>query len=99
MVEKMMHGNPDMSFSRALAAAIYAKNCMVNVKGYSPLQLVMGKQPRMPGPAQDNMPPANRLDTNHKLTHERITDIFAARRAFSEVENSSRLKKALEVRE
>ena len=98
MVEKMMHGNPDMSFSRALAAAIYAKNCMVNVKGYSPLQLVMGKQPRMPGPAQDNMPPANRLDTNHKLTHERITDIFAARRAFSEVENSSRLKKALEVR-
>merc|ERR1719350_2643475 len=95
----MMHGKPDMTFSRALAAAIYAKNCLVNVQGYSPLQLVTGKQPRLPGAAQDNSPPANRMDTDHKLTHERITDIFAARRAFTEVENSNRLRKALEVRE
>ena len=98
MVEKMMHGNPDMTFSRALASAVYAKNCMINNQGYSPLQLVMGKQPRMPGPAQDNAPPANRETTSHKLTHERITDIFSARQAFSEIENSNRLKKALNTR-
>mgnify|MGYP001297108246 FL=1 len=98
MVDKMMHGNPEMSFERALSASIYAKNCLTNVNGFSPIQLVTGKQPRLPGPAQDNAPPANKTFTDHKMTHERITDIFSARKAYTEVENSNKLKKAMEIR-
>ena len=95
MIEKMMHGDSTLTLERALAAALYAKKSMINVNGYSPLQLMMGKQPRLPGPAQDNGLAANKEFSTHKLTHERISDIFNARSAFTACENSNRLKEAL----
>ena len=98
MIDKMMTGDKDLTVSRALKGALFAKNSLTTVNGFSPLQLVTGKQPRIPGAAQDNMAPANSTGTDHKLTHERISDIFGPRKAFIEVENSNRLKRALRHR-
>ena len=95
MIEKMMTGDEELTVSRALRGALFAKNSLTTVNGFSPLQLVTGRQPRIPGAAHDNMDPANSLQTDHKLTHERITDIFGYRKAFIEAENSNRLKRSL----
>ena len=49
MVDKMMSHDSSMSFENALSSAIFAKNAMINVNGYSPSQLVFGRIPRIPG--------------------------------------------------
>ena len=59
MVERILDGNPQMKFDLALSAAVFAKNTMLNVSGFSPMQITYGAQPRIPGAAHGNSPPAN----------------------------------------
>ena len=94
----MMDGDSKLSFRQGLSAAIFAKNTLLNVYGFSPMQVVFGKQPRIPGAAHENKPPANEEMTDALPVFERLKSIFEARKAFTQVENSSRLKKALKVR-
>ena len=75
-------------------SAIFAKNAVLNVSGYSPSQLVFGRMPRIPG-APYNDPPAQEGVTKVEMVEQRLTSLFKAREAFSQVENSTRLKKAL----
>ena len=98
MVEKILDGNSKMDFNQALSAAIFAKNTLINVQGFSPMQIVFGAQPRIPGAAQNNSPPANEEITEVLPVFDRLKAIFEARKAFTQVENSTRLKKALKVR-
>ena len=94
MVEKILHHDKKMPFSEALSAAVLAKNMLINVYGYSPLQLVTGKQPKLPGYSCDKLP-AMGEESEETKGISKISQIHQARRAFMEVENSSRLKKAL----
>ena len=61
------------------------------------MQIVFGSQPRILGAAQNNLPPANENITEVLLVYDRLKAIFEARKLFTEVENSARLKKALRV--
>ena len=98
MVERMLDGNPHMKFEHALSAAIFAKNTMVNVSGFSPMQVAYGIQPRIPGAAHETSPPANEENVEVLSVYERLNALFEARKAFTAVENSNRLKKALKVK-
>ena len=67
---------------------------LINVYGYSPLQLVTGKQPKLPGYSCDKLPALGEEPEETKGI-SKIAQIHNARKAFMEIENSSRLKKAL----
>ena len=97
IMEKMMDENPSLTVSKALSAATFAKNCLVNVNGFSPIQLVTGKMPRLPSIMTNNLP-AQEATSSVKAYTDRINGIIAARKAFMEVENSARLNRALKTK-
>ena len=92
-----MEEDKNLKFDVALKSAMLAKNTLVNVYGYSPLQLVTGKQPRLPGVSNDNLA-AMGEESEETRGISRISALQQARKAFMEVENSVRLKKALAAR-
>ena len=65
----------------------FAKNTLINVHSFLPMQIVFGSQPRIPGAAQDNLPPANETYTENIPVYDRLKAIFEARKLFTEVEN------------
>ena len=98
MLEKMIDSNPSIKFNHALSAAIYAINTLLNISGFSPMQITFGLQPRIPSAAQNDKPPANEDIIESVPIYKRLTALFEARKAFVDVENSLRLKKALRVK-
>ena len=99
MMEKIMSGDSSIKFEDALAKAVYAKNAMLNVHGYSPSQILTGKQPRIPGACNDNTPQADNLEVSSRTVQQNLNLMQAAREAFAKVDNSCRLKTAMRVRE
>ena len=97
IMDKMLEDDPTTPLPRALSQAVLAKNMLVNHHGFSPLQLVTGQQPKLPS-ALDNMPPAMESVSVTQNVRNRINEIFSARKAFTAVENSKRLNKALQVK-
>ena len=97
MMSKMMEDQPNLPVDMALSHSIFAKNMLVNAKGYSPMQLVFGKQPKLPS-AIDNSPPAMECVSEVEAVRNRLNAIFDARKAFIQVENSKKLNEALKVK-
>ena len=98
MMEKIMHGNKDIKFEEALAQAVFAKNSLLNVHGFSPSQILTGKQPRIPGACNDNKPPADATMVDSKAVQNHLNLMQKAREAYAKVDNSTRLKKAMKVK-
>ena len=48
MVQKMLKDSPGLDPEEAMDACVAAKNCTVNVYGYSPIQLAFGYAPTIP---------------------------------------------------
>ena len=99
ILDKILEDEEGIEFEDALAKAVYAKNTMLNVHGYSPSQILTGKQPRIPGACNDNLPPADNTEVNSKSVQDSINGIQKARQAFAQVDNSNRLRKAMRVQE
>ena len=97
IVEKMLTDDPDLEFDKALSAATFAKNSLINVNGFSPIQLVTGKSPRLPS-VMDNCLPAQESVSSVKIYSDRANAIFSARKVFMEAENAKRLNQALKVK-
>ena len=83
------------SISNALVWAVSAKNALSNNKGYSPNQLVFGRNPNLPS-VLTSKPPALRTHTPSKLIAEHLNAIHLARQSFIESESSNKLKVALQ---
>ena len=99
MLEKMLHDDPSMKFEDALSKAVYARNTMINVNGFSPAQILAGKQPRLPGATNDNNPSQDEVDTSSRTVFDHIKGLQVAKKAFIKTDNGDKLKKAMEVRE
>ena len=99
MLEKIMDHDKTISFEEALAKAVYAKNTMININGFSPAQILAGKQPRMPGATNDNGPAQDEVETTSKTVFDHIQRMQNAKEAFIKVDVGKKLKKAMEVRE
>jgi transposase InsO family protein len=81
-------------YEMALSWALMAKNCLHNVLGYSPHQLVYGENPNLPSTLTDK-PPALEGTTMSELVGKHISALHNARRAFTEAEFSDRIRRAL----
>ena len=94
MMDKMLEDNPNLSEETALLYATSIRNSSMFVNGYTPAQLVLGKNPRLPSISND-MLPALSGNTSSKLISDHLNNLASARKTFSISEISSKLKKAL----
>ncbi|XP_024125019.2 uncharacterized protein LOC112144625 [Oryzias melastigma] len=82
------------SWQTALDWALMAKNSMINVHGYSPHQLVFGQNPNLPSVLVDKPPALQDVSTNTRVG-QHLAVLHASRKAFTEVECSERIRRAL----
>ena len=93
MVLKIMEDG-SCSIKNALVWAISAKNALQNNRGYSPNQLVFGRNPNLPS-VLTAKPPALRTYTPSKLITEHLNALHLARKSFIESESSKKIKLSL----
>ena len=94
MILKIVH-ETKCSVENALVWAVSAKNSLHNNLGYSPNQLVFGRNPNLPS-VLTAKPPALRTVTPSELIAEHLNALHTARRAFIQSESSNKLKTALQ---
>ena len=94
MLEKIIAGDSECKLENALAWAIHAKNCLEMSAGYSPYQLVFGRNPKLPSVLHDN-PPALEGTTINSSFAEHLNNLFSARKAFVKAESSEKIRRAL----
>ena len=82
------------NFDVALAWAVSAKNTLHNASGYSPNQLVFGKNPNLPTVINDHLPGLEGVSTS-KIVAENLNAMHTARKKFIECESSEKLRRAL----
>ena len=78
----------------ALAWAVSARNSLSNNSGFSPNQLVFGRNPCYPNVFSD-MPPALNPSPSSDLVRQNLNAMHTAREAFVKYESSEKLRRAL----
>ena len=86
-----------LSINAKLAWATMAKNSLMMVYGYSPYQLVFGKNPNLPNILTDG-PPAWEESTVSEKLREHLKALHGCRKSFMESESSERIKRALKAK-
>ena len=93
MMDKIIsdsQSNPELALCWALAA----KNSLQNVAGFSPYQLAIGYNPRLPSTLHDELPALSNKPSS-KIIEENLKALHAARCAFIESENCEKIRRAL----
>ena len=85
--------NPKLPTYISLRQAVFAKNVLFNFSGYSPHQLVYGKQPRIPTVLENQLPALE--DPSNESVRVLLKALYDSRSAFVAAENSERIKRAL----
>ena len=80
----------------ALCWAVNAKNALTNVAGFSPFQLVLGTNPRLPSNLTNDAPAISQVSTS-QVIRENLNTLHAARKAFIACENDEKIKRALKA--
>ena len=93
-VRKMMSDKPNYSLETGVAWAIAAKNSLKNMYGFSPNQLVFGKNPNFPN-VESNKLPALEGVTCSKIVAENHSTMHDARQVFIKSESDEKLRRAL----
>ena len=83
-----------LDWETALSWALMSKNLLQNVHGYSPYQLVFGRNPNLPSTLTD-LPPALEGTTRSQVVADHMTALHAARQQFMKAECSERIRRAL----
>ena len=86
----------DCSPEVALQWAVNARNTLINIYGFSPQQLVLGRNSSLE-PFEVNLPSLNQSSINDYVA-QNLNAIAAARNAFQEKESSVRLNRAMRTR-
>ena len=93
MLDKILHEN-NCDFDLALAWAIIAKNSLSNIHGFSPYQISVGTNPKLPSLHLSKAPAITSTPTN-KTIIKNLEALHKAREAFIANENSEKLRRAL----
>ena len=94
ILKQVMRDFPELDLKTALAWACSAKNSLTTVYGYSPYQLVYGKNPRLPNVINDQ-PPAWTTKPKSEVLIKHLNALHSTREAFIKAEKSEKLKIAL----
>ena len=94
MMEKMLEDSPNLSDSLALQYAVSIRNCCMFINGFTPAQLAIGQNPKLPSALHDEQPALEGVTTS-PIIAEHLNAIATARKAFAQAEISSKLRKAL----
>ena len=78
----------------ALAWAVNAKNCLHNVYGFSPAQLVFGRNPNLPSVLNDKLPALEGATASEQVA-QNLRAKHEARKSFIEAESSEKIRRAL----
>ena len=97
IIKSVMRDYPKMSLEVAIAWAVTAVNSMTNVRGFSPYQLVFGKQIKLPNILEDP-PPAWEEPERSKTLLDTLQAIHAARESYIKAERCDRIKRALRAK-
>ena len=93
MIMKTMEDS-QCSLQVAVAWAVSAKNSLANVNGYSPNQLVFGRNPNYPCVLYDKIP-ALESSCSSKVLMDNLNALHSARESFIKAESSEKLRIAL----
>ena len=94
MMEKMLEDLPQRSEGTALQYAVSIRNCSMYVHGFTPAQLAIGQNPRLPSAISDGLL-ALEGETTSSVIAEHLNTIESARKAFASAQTSAKLKRAL----
>ena len=97
VISEMLHKvlqDTNCDFDMALCWCLCAKNSLQNNHGFSPLQLSIGMNPRLPS-ILSNRPPAYDSTSCSNLIRDNLNGLHRAREAFIESERSERISRAL----
>ena len=97
IINAVLRDYPNMNLETALAWAITAVNAMSSVRGFSPYQLVFGKNIRLPNILEDP-PAAWEEPEKSKQLIDTLNAIHTARKAYTAAERCERIKKALKAK-
>lgn len=95
-MRKLRCDQPSQDFQQLLNKAVLAHNSLVNNLGFTPLQIVTGKNPNIPSTTTSNI--AALEDSWHSSQDSflpRLQSLHAARQAFIQAESSERVRRAL----
>ena len=81
-------------FELALAWCVIAKNSLANVHGFSPFQLALGQNPKLPSIFHDKPPALSPINTNKILT-DNLLLLHRTRQAYIASESSEKICRAL----
>ena len=94
MLDKIIDGS-GCSLDVAISWAVNAKNSLANVHGFSPYQLVLGRNPVLPSVLHDKVPAFSREEDAEKYLLDHLKALHLARQAFIQAESSSKIRQAL----
>ena len=94
ILQSVLKDYPQLSLKSALTWACTAKNSLTTIHGYSPFQLVFGRNIRLPNILNDP-PPTYEIKTRSKALRDNLTAIHATREAHIKAESCEKLKRAL----
>ena len=94
ILERIEDDYPELDIDTKLAWACMAKNSLINVYGYSPNQLVFGRNPNLPNIIIDGPPCWEENNVSSTLL-KHLNALHATRKAFIASESCSKLKLAL----
>ena len=94
MMEKMLEDSPKLDEAIALHYAVLVRNCCLYVNGFTPSQLAIGQNPKLPSPFHDDLPVLEGCTTSPNIA-KHLNALVNAQKAFTQIETSCKLKKAL----
>ena len=94
ILERVESDYPELDIETKLAWACMAKNSLINVYGYSPNQLVFGRNPKLPNIITDG-PPSWESENVGEALLKHLKALHATRKAFIASESCVKLKLAL----
>ena len=97
ILERIEMDYSKLSINAKLAWATMAKNSLMMVYGYSPFQLVFGKNPKLPNILTDG-PPGWEESTVSERLRNHLNALHKCRQKFMETESCSRIKRALRAK-
>ena len=97
ILERIEMDYSKLSVNAKLAWATMAKNSLMMVYGFSPFQLVFGKNPKLPNILTDGPPGWEESTVSEKLRMH-LNALHKCRQKFIETESCSRIKRALRAK-